>query len=409
VLDYLVQWLELLLRWSHIIAAIAWIGASFYFNFLENQLDRWASNNRPGMAGHLWAIHGGGFYYLEKYQVAPPSLPEHLHWFKWEAYATWLSGFSLLAVVYYGSANVYLIDPRIADISTPVAIGVSMGTLVMAWLVYDGLCRSPVGRHTWVLSAGIAALLVLLSWGLCQIYNGRGAFIHVGAAIGTIMVANVFFVIIPNQRDLVAAVQEGRDPDPAKGKAGLARSRHNNYLTLPVAFAMFSNHYPATYSQEWNWLLLVLVMAASALVRDYFNSRASRQPRLWVLPLAAILLVGAMALTVPGSPLPRDDEAAADAPAAPATGRADKTAGAVSEMASDERVWGIVSKRCLTCHAENIATGGVAFRDISDVARIDAKVHQVVVESKRMPPGNATGITADERATIRRWYEQRNR
>ncbi|MFO7857586.1 MAG: urate hydroxylase PuuD [Ectothiorhodospiraceae bacterium] len=381
------DWLELLFRWAHLITGVAWIGASFYFNWLENHLERSASGNREGIAGHLWAIHGGGFYYLEKYRVAPDSLPPELHWFKWEAYMTWVTGVALLVLVYYLGAESYLIDPRVAELSPAVAIGIGVGALVVSWLVYDGLCRSPLGGRPGVLSAVIAVLLVVLSFGLTQVFGGRGAFIHVGAAIGTIMVANVFFVIIPNQRDLVAAVRHGRDPDPAKGQAGLTRSRHNNYFTLPVLFVMISSHYPNTYAHAWNWVVLALIMAGGVAVRHYFNVRHLPGRKVWILPVGAAFLLAAFLITMPRS---GDQAASEDADTSPVT---------------TEAAWAIVENRCLACHAADAGQGGIRFTDPADLERQASAVARVV-RSGQMPPGNATGITDEERRRLVRWFEQ---
>lgn len=388
MLSHVQDWVELLFRWGHFITGIAWIGASFYFNWLENQLDRRPEQNRDGIAGHLWAVHGGGFYYLEKYQVAPGKLPEVLHWFKWEAYFTWITGFVLLVLVYYLGAESYLIDPRVADLGVATAVAIGIATLVVSWLVYDLLCRSPLGERPGVLSLVIAVLLVLLSFGLTQLYGGRGAFIHVGAAIGTIMVANVFFVIIPNQRDLVDAVKEGRAPDGAKGKAGLTRSRHNNYLTLPVLFIMLSNHYPSTYAHEWNWLVLALIMAGGVLVRHYFNVRHLPEKKVWILPAGAVFLLAAFFLTMPESREPAASDGSADA------------AGVDTDV-----VWTIVENRCLACHSADARQGGIAFEGKEDVERLADSVHRMVVETETMPPGNATGVTDEEREKLHRWFQ----
>ncbi len=378
------DWLELLFRWLHLITGVAWIGASFYFNWLENQLDRAAARNREGIAGHLWAVHGGGFYYLEKYQVAPEKLPETLHWFKWEAYFTWITGMVLLVLVYYLNAQSYLIDPRVADISTPVAVAIGLITLVVSWIVYDQLCKSAIARQPMLLAAVIGVLLVLLSWGLSLVFGGRGAFIHVGSAIGTIMVANVFFVIIPNQHDLVNAMKENRLPDGEKGKAGLLRSRHNNYLTLPVLFIMISNHYPSTYAHEWNWVILALIMAAGAAIRHYFNIRHLPQRKVWILPVGAALMVLAFLLTMPEQ---RE--------------RADEI---TQEPVAYAEIRPVLEQRCMVCHAETAAQGGIRLEDEADVRRLSARIHDAVVRSDSMPPGNATGMTEEERELIDAWY-----
>lgn len=268
---YFLEWLNLLLRWAHFITGVAWIGASFYFNWLENHLER--QNAKGGIAGDLWAVHGGGFYYLQKFTVAPERLPANLHWFKWEAYFTWITGFILLCTLYYWNAGVFMVDSRVADLSSLQAVGIGIASLVLSWLFYDGLCRSPLARKQALTALLIFAWFALLSWLLSQFLSGRAAYIHVGAAIGTIMVANVFFVIIPSQKDLVEAVNEQRMPDPQKGKNALARSRHNNYFTLPVLFIMISSHYAGTFGHPLNWLVLLVISMVGVGIRHWFNIR----------------------------------------------------------------------------------------------------------------------------------------
>jgi len=258
------DWLSLLLRWAHFVTGVAWIGASFYFNWLENLLERRFKNDDP-LAGDLWAVHGGGFYYLQKFRLAPAQMPGTLHWFKYEAYATFLTGFCLLMVVYWWNAPLFLINPD-SSLSQPLAISLSFSVLVISWLLYDGLCRSPLGNEGLVAGLLIFVWFTFLAWWLGDYFTGRASYMHVGAAIGTIMVANVFFVIIPAQKDMVASLSAGRTPDGSKGKNALQRSRQNNYLTLPVLFIMISSHYPFSYGSEWGWLLLaVLSLALVAL------------------------------------------------------------------------------------------------------------------------------------------------
>ena len=285
---YLQEWLNLLLRWAHFITGVAWIGASFYFNWLENHLER--QNAKDGIAGDLWAVHGGGFYYLQKFQVAPERLPANLHWFKWEAYFTWITGFLLLCTLYYWNAGVFMVDSRVADLSSLQAVGIGIASLVFSWLFYDALCRSPLARNQALTALLIFAWFALLSWLLSQLLSGRAAYIHVGAAIGTIMVANVFFVIIPSQKDLVEAVNEQRMPDPQKGKNALARSRHNNYFTLPVLFTMISSHYAGTFAHPWNWLVLLVISLVGVGIRHWFNIRHLAKHSALVLPLSLLLL-----------------------------------------------------------------------------------------------------------------------
>jgi uncharacterized membrane protein len=275
MVTYLLDWAALLVRWLHVIAGIAWIGASFYFVWLDNHLQPQGDSEPadPRIAGELWAVHGGGFYRSSKYRVAPEVLPPTLHWFYWEAYTTWLSGFTLLCLLYLLRAEAYLIDPEVAALTKPVAITIALTAIVASWLIYDGLCRSPLGRRTWALAAALAALLSVEAWGLCQVFSGRGAFMVFGSALGTIMVANVLLVIIPGQRELVRAKQQGRDPDAAPGLRGKQRSVHNTYFTLPVLFVMISNHYAMTYGAHYNWLVLIAMCFAGACIRAWFVAR----------------------------------------------------------------------------------------------------------------------------------------
>src|SRR6266403_595242 len=278
---YVIDWLSLLGRWVHLITGIAWIGASFYFVWLDNHLLPPTGEllSRKGVGGELWAVHGGGFYNAQKYRVAPQVLPAYLHWFYWEAYSTFLSGFFLLGLLYYAQAEIYLIDPRVAHLSKPAAIAIGVAVIVGGWLIYDALCRSVLKqRDTW-LAAVLALLFSAAAFALCRLFSGRGAFIEFGAMLGTIMVANVFFVIIPGQREMVRAKREGRDPDPEAGLRGKLRSVHNTYFTLPVLFTMISNHYAMTFGAHYNWLVLIALCAAGVLIRVYFVARPKRHER----------------------------------------------------------------------------------------------------------------------------------
>ena len=277
---YLVDWLNLIGRFIHFVTGIAWIGSSFYFIWLDNHLvpPQAAADDAKGVGGELWSVHGGGFYHAQKYRVAPPALPETLHWFKWEAYSTWLSGMFLLALIYWYGASIYLVDPQVQDLAPLAASGLGAATLVASWFVYDALCRSPLGRHERALGAVLLLLVAALAWGLCQLFSGRGAFIHFGAALGTIMVANVFFVIIPGQKRMVAAAERGEAPEPVDGLRGKQRSVHNTYFTLPVLFVMLSNHFAMTWSHEYNWLVLIALALAGALVRAWFVARHRGRP-----------------------------------------------------------------------------------------------------------------------------------
>ena len=294
--DYWWQWGNLLFRWLHVIAGIAWVGASFYFIALDNHLEapRDPDDAKRGVGGEAWEIHGGGFYRVEKYVLAPQRLPEHLYWFKWEAYTTWLSGFALFIVVYYAHASSFMIDPTVADLQPWQAIAISIAGLAIAWLVYDGLCRA-FANDDLVLAILVFGFVCLSAWGASELFAARAAYLQVGAMIGTMMVGNVFFVIIPAQRELVRAKREGREPDPRLGLRSKQRSVHNNYLTLPVVFAMLSNHFPITYGHAHAWLILVALMAIGALTRHYFNLR-HRGLNVW--PVLGVAAAGIVAIAL---------------------------------------------------------------------------------------------------------------
>ncbi len=383
---HLTDWLSLLLRWLHVIAGIAWIGASFYFNWLENRLQREAPQ-AEGIEGYLWAVHGGGFYRLEKFRVAPRRLPAALHWFKWEAYVTWLSGAGLLAVVYYWDAKVYLIDPAVMALSTPAAVAVGAGSLAVSWLTYDALCRL-LQRRPLLLAVAVFAFFALLAFVLCQLLSGRAAYLHTGAAMGTVMVANVLRVIIPSQKSLVRSVEHGRAPDPQLGASALVRSRHNNYLTLPVLFVMVSGHYPLAYGHPWNWALLAAVSAAGVLVRHYFNVRhRDERSRWWFPAAAAAVIIATAAVTAPWRP--------------------DSGDGLVTTVA----IRPVIEKRCTVCHARaptfpgfTSAPGGVALESEAQMENLARRIYDVTVKSKTMPPGNLSAMTNEERALLGRWF-----
>jgi uncharacterized membrane protein len=386
---YVVDWFNLLLRWLHMITGIAWIGASFYFIWLDNHLEPPHSqeDDAKGVGGELWSVHGGGFYHAQKYRVAPAALPETLHWFKWEAYTTWLSGMLLLAVVYWHGAGVYLIDPAIMALSPPAAVAIAAAFLVAGWIVYDLLCKSPLGQRETPFAVVLLALSALLAWGLCQLFGGRGAYIHFGAVLGTIMVANVFFVIIPGQRKMVAAAERGELPDPAPGIRAKQRSVHNTYFTLPVLFTMTSNHFALTYGHEYNWLILIAISLAGALIRVYFVARHKGRAS----PLPIIVAV-ALLVAVAAAVMPRSD-------AAPA--------GAVDF----DTVRNIVYTRCTSCHAAEpthpgfqAPPAGVILESDRQIVDEALRIHQQTVVTRAMPIGNLTGITDDERAVIDLWY-----
>ena len=386
---YVVDWLNLLLRWLHMITGIAWIGASFYFIWLDNHLEppRSQEDDAKGVGGELWSVHGGGFYHAQKYRVAPEALPETLHWFKWEAYTTWLSGMLLLAVVYWYGAGVYLIDPAIMELSPPAAVAIAAAFLVAGWIVYDLLCKSPLGQREAPFAVVLLALSALLAWSLCQLFGGRGAYIHFGAVLGTIMVANVFFVIIPGQRKMVAAAERGERPDPAPGIRAKQRSVHNTYFTLPVLFTMTSNHFALTYGHEYNWLVLIAISLAGALIRVYFVAR--HKGRASLLPIiVAVALLAAVAMAI----MPRSNAA---------------LTGAVEF----DTVRNIVYTRCTSCHAAEpthpgfqAPPAGVILESDRQIVDEALRIHQQTVVTRAMPIGNLTGITDDERAVIDHWY-----
>lgn len=381
---YLLDWLNLALRWAHVITGIAWIGSSFYFMWLDQRLNVPPRDpESPDVAGDLWAVHGGGFYHAQKYKVAPATLPEPLHWFKWEAYFTWITGFLLLTVVYYASAGALLADPAVSGIGEGAAIAASLLLLPAGWLVYDGLCRGGL-RGVPFLAVGLA-LLLALCFGLTQVFAGRGAFLQAGAMLGTIMAANVWRVIIPSQKALVAAKQEGRSPDAALGLRAKQRSVHNNYLTLPVVFTMISPHFAFLYAGRWNWLVLFLLFLAGAFVRHWFNLRnQGRRGIGWVMAALAIGVALAVAL----------------APRAPAGG-----------AATFAEAQAVIQARCVACHSAHpthptapVAAGGVMLDTPRQVGAWAARIHERAVVSRTMPLANLTGITDQERALLGRWY-----
>lgn len=390
---FLVEWLGLIGRWVHLVTGIAWIGASFYFVWLDNHLLSPASKDAAsaGVGGELWAVHGGGFYHSQKYRVAPGSLPGTLHWFYWEAYSTWLSGFFLLCLMYYGQAEIYLIDAQVAALSKPMAIAIGVAFLVGTWLIYDVLCRSPLGRDDRKLGPVIAVLLALEAYALCQLFSGRGAFIQFGAALGTIMVANVFFVIIPGQRELVKAKAENREPDPVHGLRGKQRSVHNTYFTLPVLFTMISNHYAMTYGARHNWLVLIGMSLAGALIRAWFvarhkaHERGGRTPAWPALWGVLSVIIVALSLVPAGS---------------------SQVSAAPDDFA---RVESIVRARCAPCHSATPTQPGFMSPpkgiELDTPQRIidNAPRTQPLLESRIMPPGNLTGMTEEERALVLSW------
>lgn len=413
---HITEWLNLAIRWAHMIVGVAWIGASFYFVWLENNLNR--VNPKTGLSGDLWAIHGGGIYHLEKYKLAPPEMPEHLHWFKWEAYFTWITGVCLLGVVYYLNAEIYLIAPGSGlDSTTAVAIGI--GALVAGWFVYDFLCDSPLGKTPMLLGFVLFVALVATTYGLTQVFSGRGAYIHVGAIIGTIMVGNVFRIIMPAQRNLVKAIEEKREPDPTLPAKGLLRSRHNNYLTLPVLFIMISNHFPSTYGSEYNWAILAGLAIFSILVRHYFNTRHGSQKYAWTIPVAALGMICLAFVTSPYANMPSP---ASSAPTAKVeTSATTDAANEVLEIAEGSHTGGVsfaainkvIQERCSVCHSATpthaafaVAPGGVILDTAEEIKTNVPRIMAQSVQTKVMPLGNLTQMTDEERSLIGTWVEQ---
>lgn len=393
---YVLEWLNLLGRWAHMITGIAWIGASFYFVWLDNSLV--APKNKPdeerGVGGEVWSIHGGGFYHSQKYKVAPPELPDTLHWFKWEAYTTWITGMFLLALMYWYQAEIYLIDPNIMTMSKPVAVLLGMLVLVIGWIVYDQLCKSSLGTQENKLSVVMLVFVSVVAFGLCQIFSGRGAYIHFGAMLGTIMVANVFFTIMPGQRDLVAAKQEGRAPNPEHGIKAKQRSVHNTFFTLPVLFVMISNHYAMTWGHRYNWLILIALSVAGAAIRVFFVQRHHGKQTFLPLAVAAVLIFGTAAVIVPK---PR------------AAVQADDT---LSSAELFDQVHTIIETRCNSCHATvptqagfSAPPKGLVFESAESIVSQAQFIHQQVVVTKAMPIGNLTQITDEERALIDQWFQ----
>ncbi len=386
---HLLEWLNIVIRVMHITFGIAWIGASFYFVFLENALNR-TENIREELAGNLWAVHGGGFYYLEKYKVAPKTIPKHLHWFKYEAYFTWLSGFCLLFVVYYFNASAFLIDKTVLDITGTQGILIGVGSFILGWVIYDLMCKSPlIKKQVWFVLLGFA-LLVGFAYFYNQVFSARAAYIHFGAMIGGLMVANVFFVIIPAQKAMVKAAKEGLPLDPQLGKNALSRSIHNNYFTLPVLFVMVSNHFPSTFGYKYQWLILALITLGAAGVKHYLNLREKNEKSVWVMPISALILLSASFISAPAK---NPEECK-------------------SEISFIE-VNTIIQKRCVSCHSaqptdeiNKVAPNGVKYDTPDQIVLKKDLIMQRVVVTKTMPQNNITGMTLEERDLIRCWIEQ---
>jgi uncharacterized membrane protein len=383
---YANEWLDLLVRWLHVIAAIAWIGASFYFIALDNHLrpPEDEDDAERGVGGEAWEIHGGGFYQVQKYRVAPKTLPEPLHWFKWEAYTTWLSGFALLIVLYYVNADTYLIDKSVADLRPWQAIAISVALLGAAWLVYDVLSRRI--PNDLALAAVLLVLVTLAAWGVSRLFSGRAEYIQIGAMLGTMMAGNVVFVIIPAHWELIRAKQAGREPDAAAGLRAKQRSVHNNYLTLPVVFTMISNHFPITYGHSYSWLILVALLVIGAWVRHFFNLRQTGRTAWWI-PVTAAVAIAGLAVAI----RPRNSSGGTAVPFS--------------------RAEAIVEARCVPCHSAHPTKVdapplGLVFDTPKQIAAQASLIEQVAVRTKVMPLGNQTGMTQAERDTLGAWIDQ---
>ena len=385
---HLMEWLNIVVRVMHFTFGIAWIGASFYFVFLENALNR-TEGVRDELAGNLWAIHGGGFYYLEKYKGAPKTLPKHLHWFKYEAYFTWISGFALLFIIYYFNTSAMMVDTNVMKLTSMQAIGISIGSFIAGWCMYDLLCKSPLRRQPWLFVLTGIIILVGFAYFYSQVFSGRAAFIHFGAMIGSIMVANVFFVIIPSQKAMVNAAKKGIAPDPQKGKNALFRSIHNNYFTLPVLFVMVSNHFPSTFGNQHQWIVLAAISIGSAGIKHWLNLREQGRLSVWILPVSVLVLLAVAYVTAPQ----------------PSTTKCKEV--------SFAEVNAIIQQRCVSCHSskpiDNIYTtppNGVKYDTPLEIAAKKDLIMQRVVLTNTMPLNNKTNMTLEERDAIRCWIEQ---
>jgi uncharacterized membrane protein len=388
---YLVDWLDLLIRWLHVVAAIVWIGTSFYFVALDSHLlpPRRPRDGDEGVGGESWEIHGGGFYRIHKFRVAPETIPEPLHWYKWEAYTTWLSGFALLVVLYYFDADAYLVDPSVRDLGTGTAVAISIALLAVAWLVYDGLCRL-LGNRELLLAAALVAFVAGSAYAVSELFSARAMPIQVGAMLGTMMVGNVLAVIIPGHWELVHAKRAGREPDPVHGIKGKQRSVHNNYLTLPVVLAMLGPHFPFAFARERGWLVLVALMLVGAWIRLFFNLRHGGRT-VWAIPASAALAVLAIAIAI------RPDDA--------------QPAGAAAVPFA--RVAAIVEQRCAVCHSMtptdpsvSSPPAGIAFDTPDQIRARATAIDEQAVRTRAMPLGNATGMTEAERELLGRWIRQ---
>lgn len=399
------EWLSFAARWFHVITAIAWIGSSFYFIALDLGLVKRA-HLPVGAYGEEWQVHGGGFYHIQKYLVAPAQMPEHLTWFKWESYATWLSGFVMLCIVYYGGADLFLIDRTVMDLSSLQAIGLSLASLGIGWVIYDQLCKSPVGKNTWALMGILYVVLVAMAWGYTQIFSGRAAFLHLGAFTATIMSANVFMIIMPNQRIVVADLIAGRTPDPKYGAIAKQRSLHNNYLTLPVIFFMLSNHYPLAFATHFNWVIAALIFLMGVTIRHWFNTTHARKGKpTWTWLVTVLLFITIMWLSTVPKVLTGETEISSASAMTPIQ----------QTFASDTHfvaARNVVQGRCSMCHAAEPVWEGITFTPkavkLETDAEIAAHAREIYIQAGRshaMPPGNVSAITPEERRLLVAWYE----
>lgn len=405
IVPILIEWLETAFRIAHVTTAIAWVGSSFYFIALDLGLRR--DGPLPEKVnGEEWQVHGGGFYHVQKYNVAPPNLPEHLTWFKWESYSAWLTGFAMLVLIYYLGADLYLIDTNVLDIPIWVGILISLGSIALGWLFYDRLCKSRFGDDNTRLMIFLFLVLVALAWGYTQVFSGRAAMLHLGAATATIMSANVFMVIIPNQKIVTADLRAGREPDPKYGVIAKQRSTHNNYLTLPVLFLMLSNHYPLVFASKYNWLIASLVFLIGVCIRHFFNTRDARKGNpMWTWSAAFFLFAVVVALSIWPFVFKGDrGEALAST----------VSLGQVRLMSADEfdGVHTIITNRCTVCHAEQPAWQGLygapkgVVLEVPEQTALHAKrIYMQSAISAAMPPSNKSNMLPEERLLIKEWYE----
>ncbi len=386
---FLLDWLNILVRWLHFITGVAWIGSSLYFIWLDNHLEepRDHAATLIGVGGEVWSVHGGGFYHAQKYKVAPAVLPDTLHWFKWEAYWTWMSGIFLLGLVYFLGAEIYLIDRSVADLSVVMAISIAVGFIVGGWIVYDLMCKSPLAKDVRIFGIALLLMSSVLAWGLCNLFSGRAAYILFGATLGTIMVANVFFVIIPGQKRMVASASRGEAPDPADGVRAKLRSVHNTYFTLPVLFVMTSNHYAMTYSHEFNWAILIAISVAGALIRIYFVARHKGSASKATLVVAVVLLALTAALI---APRPTSD---------------------IAVTVTFSQVRNVINARCTSCHSSSpvhpafpAAPLGIVFDTDEQIIAEADRIYLQTVVTRVMPIGNLTSMTDEERQIIDQWH-----